>query len=160
MSLAAPVAISPSHRLDSFDCGTASLNDWLRRRAWRNDREGASRTYVVADGTMRVVGYYALASGALALAHAPGSVRRNMPDPVPVAILGRLAVDGAWRGKGLGSALLRDATLRARNAAAILGLRGLIVHALDEDGARFYRRFGFIEAVGQPLTLILSLREA
>ena len=159
MSLAAPVAIGPAHRLDAFDCGTASLNEWLRRRAWRNDREGASRTYVAADATMRVVGYYALASGALALAHAPGGVRRNMPDPVPVAVLGRLAVDVAWRGKGLGAALLRDAALRARKAAAILGVRGLIVHALDDDGARFFQRFGFIEAVGQRLTLILSLRD-
>lgn len=138
-------------------CGVASLDEWLKRRAHANQVSGASRTYVVAD-EQKVVGYYCLASGALALNDAPGPIRRNMPDPVPMAVLGRLAIDQSWQGKGLGVALLQDAVTRTVEAAGILGIRGLLVHAISEDAKAFYEHHGFIAAPTQPMTLILSLK--
>ena len=106
-----------------------------------------------------VAGYYCLASGALALREAPGRIRRNMPDPIPMAILGRLAVDQSWQGRGLGVALLRDAVERTRAASMILGIRGLLVHALSQAAATFYARYGFVASPTNPLTLVLSLKE-
>ena len=126
-----------------------------------NQVSGASRTYVVTDlneGGHRVVGYYCLASGALAVVDAPGSVRRNMPDPVPMAILGRLAVDGAWGAKGLGVALLQDAVLRTAQAAHILGVRGLLAHAVSAQAKAFYEYHGFKASPTQPMTLVLSIK--
>lgn len=156
--LQAPAPLSGQHILGDFDSGVPSLDDWLRRRAMANQVAGASRCYVVADDAWRVVGYYALASGALALAEAPGRVRRNMPDPVPVAVLGRLAIHGAAQGQGLGVALLQDAVLRVRQAAAIMGIRGILVHAISDDARRFYERHGFVASPTNPMTLVLSLR--
>jgi GNAT superfamily N-acetyltransferase len=152
-----PELLSSAHDLSSFRCGVASLDDWLQRRALGNQASGASRTYVLADSA-RVVGYYCLAAGALALNEAPGPVRRNMPDPVPVVILGRLAIDQSMQGQGLGAALLRDAVERTEAAAAILGIRGLLVHAISEEAKLFYVSFGFLESPTQPMTLILSLK--
>jgi GNAT superfamily N-acetyltransferase len=129
----------------------------LKRRAHANQVSGASRTYVVTSSN-RVAGYYCLASGALALNSAPASLRRNMPDPIPVAILGRLAVDRAWQGQGLGVALLQDAVNRTGQAANILGIRGLLVHALSIEAKAFYEHHGFIASPTQPMTLILSLK--
>lgn len=135
-----------------------SLNDWLKRRARANQVSGASRTYVVTDEEGRVAGYYCLASGALALVQAPGSVRRNMPDPIPMAILGRLAVDRGWQGQGLGAALLRDAVERTRAASNILGIRGLLVHALSDEAKAFYERYGFVASPERPMLLVMSLK--
>ncbi len=157
LALSTPALLSDGHRLDEFSCGVASLDDWLKRRARQNQSSGASRVYVVAAGDA-VAGYYALASGALALNEAPGSVRRNMPDPIPMAVLGRLAVDRAWMGKGLGAALLQDAVLRTVQAASILGIRGMIVHAISDEAKAFYERHGFIASRAQPMALILSLK--
>lgn len=153
-----PVPLGEAHQLEEFDCGVDSLNGWLKRRARANQVSGASRTYVVTDEEGRVAGYYCLASGALALAQAPGSVRRNMSDPVPMAILGRLAVDRNWQGHGLGAALLRDAVERTRAASNILGLRGLLVHALSDDAKSFYERYGFVASPERPMLLVMSLR--
>ncbi len=111
--LSAPTPLGEAHDFDLFQSGNDTLDDWLRRRAHANQASGASRTYVIAE-EWRVVGYYCLASGALDLADAPSSVRRNMPDPIPMAVLGRLAIDRDWQGKGLGAALLQDAVLRPR----------------------------------------------
>lgn len=155
--LSAPVLLTKEHHLDEFACGVASLDDWLKRRAYPNQISGASRTYVVCDG-QKVVGYYSLASGALALRDVPGPIRRNMPDPVPMAILGRLAVDGSSKGRGLGVALLQDAVIRTAQASGILGIRGLLVHAISEDAKEFYEYHGFIASPTQPMTLILSLK--
>lgn len=140
-----------------FAAASSPLDEWLVRRAWNNQRRGASRTYVVAEGE-QVVAYYCLASGALALGEAPGGMQRNMPDPIPMAILGRLAVDRHWQGRGLGIALLRDAVSRTQAASTILGIRGLLVHALSPEAAAFYARHGFIASASQPLTLALSLK--
>jgi GNAT superfamily N-acetyltransferase len=155
--LFAPVLLSDTHDLSDFTCGIASLDDWLKRRALANHVSGASRTYVVTEG-QKVVGYYCLASGALALSEAPGPIRRNMPDPVPMAILGRLAVDRSWKGKKLGAALLKDAVVRTMQAGGILGIRGLLVHAISEEAKAFYEHHGFLACPAQPMTLILSLK--
>lgn len=155
--LSAPALLENSHDLDQFQCGHPALDDWLRRRARSNQLSGASRTYIVADGR-RAVGYYCLSSGALDLLAAPGGIRRNMPDPIPMAILGRLAVDMGWQGKGLGTALIQDAVLRTTQAASILGIRGLLVHAISDEAKAFYEGYGFTATPKNPLTLVLSLR--
>lgn len=155
----APALLEESHDLDLFQSGNGSLDEWLRRRARSNQVSGASRSYVVAV-ERRVVGYYCLASGALDLADAPGSVRRNMPDPIPMAVLGRLAIDREWQGKGLGAALLQDAVLRTSQAASIMGIRGLLVHAISDDAKAFYEHYGFQYSPSHPMTLVLSLKHS
>jgi len=157
MILSAPVLLADEHELNGFACGVAGLDEWLKRRALPNQVSGASRTYVAAEG-QKIVGYYCLASGALALNDAPEHVRRNMPDPVPMAVLGRLAIDEAWQGKGLGAALLQDAVIRTSQAGSILGIRGLLVHALSDKAKLFYEYYGFTASPTQPLTLVLSLK--
>lgn len=160
VSLSAPCLLTAAADLGGFACGTPSLDEWLKRRAMANQVSGASRTYIVTDiseGSHRVVGYYCLASGALAVIDAPGAIRRNMPDPVPIAVLGRLAVDSAWHGKRLGVALLQDAVLRTTQAADILGVRGLLAHAISAQAKTFYEYHGFKASPTQPMTLVLSI---
>ena len=106
--ISAPVSISPDQVTGIFDCGVASLNEWLKRQALKNETTGASRTFVVCDGEQQVVGYYALATGSVIRREAPGKVRRGMPEPVPVLILGRLAVALPWQAAGIGSGLSKD----------------------------------------------------
>ena len=155
----APEPLDPHHDLSSFDSGTPALDDWLKRRALPNQASGASRTYVTcADG--RVVGYYALAAGAVAHAAATGRARRNMPDPVPVMVIGRLAIDSNFQGRGLGRALLRDAVLRTMQAAEIAGIRAVLVHAISEDARMFYERCGFRASLVEPMTLMLTMGDA
>lgn len=156
--LTSPEKLKPSHQLDVFDCGIPSLNDWLKRRALRNEQEGASRTYVVCVEN-QVVGYYCLAAGAICCLDAPGRVRRNMPDPIPVVVIGRLAVHQNWQGQRLGRALLRDAVLRTLGAADVAGVRAILVHALSEDAKRFYSRCGFVESPTHPMTLVVMLKD-
>lgn len=155
--LSSPILLATDHQLDDFACNVDSLNDWLKKRAYQNQLSGASRTYVVLEGK-RVVGYYCLASGALELNDAPTQFRRNMPNPIPVAILGRLAVDKSFQRKGLGVALLQDAVVRTAQAGGILGIRGLLVHALSIEAKAFYEHHGFVASPTQPMTLILSLK--
>lgn len=157
MTLSAPQLLADVHVIDAFDSGVPTLDEWLKRRARANQASGASRSYVVAEDD-RVVGYYALASGALAAIDAPGPIRRNMPDPIPMAVLGRLAIDRSWQGRGLGAALLQDAVLRTAQAAAIMGMRGLLVHAISEAAKAFYERHGFLGSPTHPMTLVLSLK--
>ncbi|MCB0071353.1 MAG: GNAT family N-acetyltransferase [Caldilineaceae bacterium] len=157
-SLTAPALLDEQHDLMPFSCGEAEFDDWLKRRARANQSSGASRTYVLAAQD-RVIAYYALAGGAVIAREAPGRVRRNMPDPIPVIVLGRLAVDRAWQGQGLGTAMLRDAVLRTLQAAEIIGVRALLVHALHDDAAAFYRRAGFMPSPLRPHTLMLPLRD-
>jgi GNAT superfamily N-acetyltransferase len=157
--LNAPEHLSTAHDLSQFDCGDSSLNNWLRKRALSNEESGASRTYVVCLGRC-VIGFYALASGAVTLSAAPGRIRRNMPDPIPVMILGRLAVDHRWHGKDVGRSLLRDDVLRTLQAADIAGIRALLVHAISESARRFYERYGFIQSPLDSMTLMLSIADA
>jgi GNAT superfamily N-acetyltransferase len=154
-----PEKLSARHDLSGFDSGEPALDDWLRRRAERNEASGASRTYVVCAGR-KVVGYYTLAAGGIAHAGAPGRIRRNMPDPVPVILLGRLAVDKAFHGQGVGTGLLRDAVLRIVQAADIAGIRAILVHAISEEAKRFYEKYGFVVSPVDPLTVMISVSEA
>ncbi len=154
-----PERLSPEHDLSDFNSGEQTLDDWLRRRAIQNESSGASRTYVLCAGK-KVAGYYSLAVGAAAHADTSGRVKRNMPDPVPVMILGRLAVDKAFQGQGVGVGLLRDAILRTLQAAEIAGIRALLVHAISEDAKRFYTRCGFMPSPIHPMTLMITLSEA
>jgi len=156
--LSAPTLLTEAHDLDLFDSGHDTLDKWLRRRAHANQVSGASRTYVVCEAS-RVVGYYCLSSGGMAVGDAPGALRRNMPDPIPMAILGRLAIDHAWQGKGLGAALLQDAVLRAGQAAHIMGIRGILVHAISDEAKAFYEHYGFTASPKHPMTLVLSLKQ-
>jgi GNAT superfamily N-acetyltransferase len=156
----APERISPEHDLSSFRSGVAVLDDWLKRRALPNEQTGASRSYVVCTGSKRVVGYYALANGGVAAEAATGRTRRNMPDPVPVMVLGRLAVDEAYQGRGIGRGLLRDAILRTVQAAEIGGIRAMLVHAISEDAKRFYETCGFSESPLDPMTLMITMADA
>jgi GNAT superfamily N-acetyltransferase len=156
--IGAPGLLAPGHDLAAFASGESMLDDWLRRRARANHESGASRTYVLCQGE-RVIGYYSLSSGAIATIDAPGRVRRNMPDPIPMTVLGRLAVDQSCQGQGLGKLLLRDAILRTGHAAAIIGVRGLLVHALSPAAKRFYESAGFQESPANPMTLMIALKD-
>lgn len=157
-ALVPPEKLGSGHDLSLFNCGEPSLDDWLRRRALQNEENGASRTYVVCRG-QRVVAYYALAVGAVAHSGSPGRVRRNMPDPIPVMIIGRLAVDQEFHGQGLGQGLLRDAVLRTLQAADIAGIRAILVHAISDEARRFYERHGFVASPLDPMTLMITLAE-
>ena len=157
--LGAPRKLAVEHDFSGFDSGEPVLDDWLRRRAVPNEAAGASRTYVVCAGNV-VAGYYSLAVGAVAHAGSPGRVRRNMPDPIPVMVLGRLAVDRSFQGQGIGAGLLRDAILRTVQAAEIAGIRALLVHAISESAKRFYQGYGFISSPLDPMTVMITLGEA
>ena len=154
----APAHIEDHHDLTAFDCGQPELNDWLRQQALKNEASGASRTYVIcAEG--RVVGYYALATGAVSRASATGKVRRQMPDPIPVMIIGRLAVDSRHQGRGLGYGLLRDALLRTLQVARQAGVRAVLLHAMTADAKRFYQRAGFQESPLDPMTMTITIAD-
>ena len=157
-SLAAPGPLNDSHVLDFFDSGIPVLDDWLRRRARMNQESGASRTFVLCRG-LRAVGYYALAAGGIVSNEAPGRLRRNMPDPIPMMVLGRLAVDRREQRKGLGALLLRDALARAHRAAQEMGIAGVLVHAISEEAKTFYQRWGFVEAPSNPMTPVVRLKD-
>ncbi|MCA0239239.1 MAG: GNAT family N-acetyltransferase [Proteobacteria bacterium] len=156
--LRAPERLTGEHDLGPFDSGIASLDDWLRRRALDNQASGASRSFVLCDDD-RVVGYYALAASSVAPGAAPGRFRRNMPDPIPVAVLGRLAVARSHQGQGLGRALFRDAARRVIGAADTLGIRGLLVHAISDDAKAFYRALGLDVSPLEPMTLMATLAD-
>lgn len=155
----APAPLRPDHAVDAFDSGVPALDDWLKKRALHNEAGGGSRTYVVTDG-QRVVGYYSLAAGSLVAGVATGRVRRNMPSPIPVVILGRLAIDRAWQGRGLGADMLRDAVLRVLGAADTIGVRAILVHALGAKAKAFYERFGFRASPIEEMTLMIAVAEA
>src|SRR5258708_22226127 len=139
--LSAPAPLSEIHVLEQFECGEPTLDDWMCRRALGNQASGASRTFVTCRG-MQVVGYYALAAGAITSHEAPGRLRRNMPDPIPMMVLGRLAIDHREQGKGLGAALLRDAVAPTCRLAQEAGIAGMLVHALSEDAKPVSPRWG------------------
>lgn len=158
MPLSPPEPLADHQELDTFASGEAALDDWLRRRPRANQVSCASRTYVVCEGK-RVVGYYTLASGAISQASVPGRFRRNMPDPIPVVVLARLAVDRGHQGHGLGRAMFRDAARRVSQAADTIGIRGIVVHAISEDARRFYIALGFDPCPAQAMTLVARLRD-
>ncbi|HMH66816.1 MAG TPA: GNAT family N-acetyltransferase [Pinirhizobacter sp.] len=144
--------------LDGFTSGVENLDSWLKRRALRNQSTGASRTFVACRNS-RVLAYYALASSAINVDASPGRFRRNMPDPVPVVVLGRLAVDQSLQGRGIGRGLVRDASLRVIQAADTIGIRGMIVHALSEEAKSFYERVGFEPSPLDSMVLMVTLSD-
>jgi GNAT superfamily N-acetyltransferase len=156
--LHAPALLDEHHILDAFDSGVASLDEWLKRRARANQTGGASRTYVVAQES-RVVAYYALASSNVAAREASGRLRRNMPDPVPMVTLARLAVDRAFQHRSLGRDLVQDAARRVLAAASIIGIRGILVHAISEQAKAFYLHCGFLPSPTSEMTLMISLAD-
>ena len=158
MTIAAPEPLSPQHDVEPFRSGVETLDTWLKRRALTNQGSGASHTFVVCERT-RVVAYYALAASAVTIAAAPGRFRRNMPEPIPVVVLGRLAVDQSQQGKGLGRALVQDAGRRVVQAADAIGVRGLLVHAFSADAKAFYERLGFDPSPLDPLVLMVTLAD-
>ena len=158
VSLSAPAPLAEHHQLGAFSSGVPTLDDWLRRRARANQVSGASRSFVICtDDT--VVGYYALASGAVSAAAAPSRFRRNMPEPIPVAVLGRLAVDQTCHGQGIGRALFRDSALRVMQAAEAIGIRGMLVHAISDKAKAFYLALGLSESPLEPMTLMVTLTD-
>ncbi|WP_092701434.1 GNAT family N-acetyltransferase [Acidovorax soli] len=160
LTLSAPQPLAVTHLLDGFACGEASLDGWLQRRALVNQLSGASRTFVVAGHDGRVYGYYAMAAGAVSHQMATSGVRRNMPDPVPVMVLARLAIDHRAQGIKLGAALLQDAVNRAVAVSQNAGVRALLVHALHDRAKQFYEHYGFQESPQHPMTLMLRLNTA
>ena len=158
MPLSRPEPLAETHDLNDFFSGVSSLDDWLKRRARPNQVSGASRTFILAE-ERRVIGYYALASGAITVADSTGRFRRNMPDPIPVAVLGRLAIDRSQQGRGLGRALFRDCALRVVHAADAIGIRGILVHAISEQAKAFYLALGFDPSPSEPMTLMVTLAD-
>lgn len=154
----APEPLAVHHQLGAFDSGVASLDDWLKRRAVQNQASGATRTFVACDAD-RVVAYYALASSAVAPTAAPGRFRRNMPDPIPVVVLARLAIARDHQGSGLGRALFQDAARRVIHAAESIGIRGMLVHAISEEAKAFYIRLGLDPSPLEPMTLMTTIAD-
>lgn len=155
--LSPPQPLTEAHELAGFESGVPSLDDWLRRRALQNQGSGASRSFVVCDSGATVVGCYALAASAVAVDASPGRFRRNMPDPIPVVVLGRLAINRAHHGRGLGRALFQDAAMRVLQAADTIGIRGMLVHAISEEARAFYVRLGLVPSPLDPMTLMTTL---
>lgn len=156
LGFAPPAPITADQELTNFDSGELSLNEWLKNRAFKNHASGASRCFVLCAGAT-VIGYYSLSAGAISHEAAPRTMRRNMPDPLPVLLLGRLAVDRRYHNQGIGQALLRDAMLRAVNVAGNAGVFAILVHALSEQAKRFYLSRGFVESPLQPMTLLMTI---
>lgn len=152
----APVPLAPDHDLTDFDCGVPALNDWLRQRALKNESR-FSRTYVVCENS-GVIAYFCISAGAVERTAAPGRLRRNAPDTIPVSIIGRLAVSQEYAGKGLGADLLSDALRRIAVASQSIGIGAVLVQAKDDVAKRFYLKCAeFIEYPEDSRTLFLPI---
>ena len=154
-----PELINNSHLIEQFESGEPVLDDWLKKRALKNDENSASRTFVIHEAKS-VVGYYALATGSVVADKVSGQLRRNMPDPIPVMVLGRLAVDINYQHQGLGRSLLKDAVLRTLRVSQEVGVKAMLVHALSDSAKHFYKRFGFVESPFDSMMLMLSLKRS
>lgn len=160
MSLPEPEPLGARHRLDDFDCGKPTLNDWLLRHARQAQSSGSAKTFVVADDD-RVAGYYSLTVGQIDTLDAPERIRKGMGQyPVPVVILARLAVSSQYQGRGIGFGLLQDAIRRTLLIAEQAGIRAMLTHPIDEAAAKFYTRFGFIASPLREQQLLLLLKDA
>lgn len=153
-----PAPLTDIHQLEKFDCGVASLNDWLKKRARKNEAIGASRTYVICNQN-DVIGYYTLATGSVAHEQAASKIKRNMPDPVPVMVLGRLGIYKNWHNGGLGKGLLKDAVLRTYAVSKQVGVKALLVHALSKEVTYFYKTHGFMPSPLDEMTLLLAMKD-
>lgn len=156
MGLSPPAPLTADHDLEEFDCGEAVLNDWLKQRALKNESR-FSRTYVVCDDN-RVVAYFCISAGAVERSAAPGRLRRNAPDSIPVSVIGRLAVSAAYAGRGLGADILSDALRRIAVASQSIGIGAVLVQAKDENAKRFYLTCAeFVEYPEDSRTLFLPI---
>lgn len=154
--LSAPTPLTTEHDLSGFDCGEPALNDWLLHRALKNESR-FSRTYVVCEEN-RVVAYFCISAGAVERAAAPGKIRRNAPDTIPVSVIGRLAVSRDHAGKGLGADILSDALRRIAVASQSIGIGAVLVHAKNDAANRFYMSCAeFIEYPEESRTLFLPI---
>lgn len=158
--LAAPARLDAAHELGKFSCGQPALDDWLRNHALASEGRTA-RTYVVCENKT-VIGYYCIATGSVERGALPSRLKRarGLPNQIPVAIIGRLARDVRYRGTGLGADLLRDAIARIVAASQAIGIRCILIHAIDEDAARFYKKYQFVECPIGPRTLVLPMETA
>jgi GNAT superfamily N-acetyltransferase len=154
-----PAALKPGHDVSGFDCEREQINHWLKTHAKKAGERDAARTFVVCRGPKRVVGFYALAAGGIAHASAPGALRRNTPDPIPVIILAMFGVHKKEKGQGIGQDLLNDAMRRALQAARIIGARALLVHALDAEAARYYKTHNFAPLDAKEETFFVTMKE-
>lgn len=156
-----PEPLGATHDIEAFDCGIESLNAWLKKHALQAATAGSARTFVIVDNDQhRVVGYHAIAAASIAHAEATPRARKCMPrHPIPAAFLARLAVDATVHGLGVGAWLLRDAMLRTLNAADEMGIRMLLVHAIDENARSFYLRHGFEPSPTDALNLQLLVKD-
>ena len=161
MSFLSPALLTAGHQVLGFDCGQESLNQYLKRFALTNTAAGTARTYVTTSSEeSTVIGYYSLAAGSIEKSAVPERVAKGVPNhPIPVVLLARLAVDERFKGKGLGTALLRDALTRALAAADVVGVRAILVHAKDVEAERFYSQFGFAPSPTDPLHLMLLIKD-
>lgn len=153
-----PESITAAHNVSVFSCALEELNIWLKRRALANEGRTA-RTYVVTHGPS-VVGYYAIAAGAVARDELPKPIRHDNPEQIPVVVLGRLATDKNYEGRGIGSGMLQESITRTLTAASEIGVRALIVHAIDDEAAKFYLKFGFVPSPIGDRTLLLPVETA
>jgi GNAT superfamily N-acetyltransferase len=151
-----------AHDRSDFDCGNPLLDGFIRAYASQNERVGTSRTFVaVHPGSDRVCGYYSIAAGSLVLQSIPKHSRQHLVrQPIPIALLGRLAVDRSEQGKGLGKIMLADALTRIVAAADSIGIHAIEVHAIDSTARSFYERFGFTGLLDHPLHLYLPISRA
>lgn len=161
MGVHRPVALEAWHRAESFQCGVRSLDEWLRKHALQSHRSGGSRVFVTTETDPDVVGYYALAVGAVMPREAPARLVRGLAanQPVPVILLGRLAVDVRHQGQHLGRSLLLDAMTRVLEAGELIGIRAVLVHAIDERAREWYAQFGFERSPTHSLQLILLIKD-
>ncbi len=159
MGISAPTPLAEEHDTSSFDCGDPVLDEWLQKTALKNESNGGSRTYVVCDDD-RVISYYTLATGSVERTNTPGKFRRNMPDPIPVMILGRLATDKGYQKSGIGRGILKDAIQRVIGVAEQVGVKGILVHAISEDARDYYLRRGFSTSPTNDMTLMITIKEA
>ena len=160
MSFSGPEPLGPQHRLEGFDCGKPSLDDWLLRHARQAQGSGSARTFVVSEEG-RVAGYFSLTVGQIDTLDAPERIRQGMGQyPIPVVILARLAVNRQDQGRGIGVGLLQDAIRRALLVAGQAGIRAMLTHPIDADAARFYTRFGFVASPLREQQLLLLLKDA
>lgn len=160
MRFSGPELLSTDHVVAGFDCGDPTLNEWLVNRASRNQGVGgSSRTWAVVDESHRVVAYYAASTATVLHGEATGRMRRNQPDPLPALLLGRLAVDGLHQDAGLGSALLKHFIMKGLEVAELVGVRLLLVHAVNPEAASFYARYGFQPSPVDDLTMMLLVKD-
>jgi N-acetylglutamate synthase-like GNAT family acetyltransferase len=160
LGVTAPELLTKTHNLSDFDCGKIELNDWLVKKALKSQLRNHAKVYVVTDSnTKKVTGYYAIAMGSVQREGAIAAIRRNSPNPIPMIVLARLAVDNCYHGKGIGVGLLKDCVKRSVHAMNVVGGAGILVHAVDDSAKDFYTRFGFKASSFNPMTLMARVKD-